>query len=286
MNKKITLLVLAVVLAAMALVFFTQTGGRLSPGGENAAGGRDGGVMPLGGQEGNETGLPPIEPQLADGAPKAVTVTTSPDGRISRVEDQPPAAQEAQASNSSEEESASRRSATDRESAGTASLKTPSLTPWELAPEPASKPAPKAAEKEPPQAAPKAAAPEKIVAEQRPRTAEIKPLPEEDLSESAAHSLKAVSLHFAGKNMKLRLEANNAFPCKSFVLTGPDRLVIDLPGKWSGMAVPQIPQNNLVKNARLGKQPAGPRLVLDLARPLRGHTVQRSYNVVEVLLQQ
>jgi hypothetical protein len=233
--------------------------------------------------------MPAIEPERSDGAPRAVTVTTTPDGRISRVDDAPgelrsesPAAETPPPV---KEESSSRR-AKEEASAGAATLKTPSLTPWELTPEPEKKPAPKAAQKEQPKAVKKTPEPEKLVAEQRLRTAEIAPSADDTLPETAVHKLKNITMQFAGNNLKLRIVADNAFPCKSFVLTGPDRLVIDLPGKWSGMTLPRVPQNSLVKNARLGRQPAGPRLVLDLARALKGHTVQRSANVVEVLLQQ
>ena len=85
--------------------------------------------------------------------------------------------------------------------------------------------------------------------------------------------------------MVLQIEANSPFSANAFVLTGPDRLVVDLPGTWQGMRVPSIPENRLIKNARLGQQPAGPRLVLDLTGPIKGHKIERSGNTAQIILQ-
>ena len=84
--------------------------------------------------------------------------------------------------------------------------------------------------------------------------------------------------------MVLQIEAGGPFPCNAFVLTGPDRLVVDLPGAWQGMRVPSIPENRLVKAARLGQQPAGPRLVLDLASPIK-HTIERQGSITRIIMQ-
>ena len=105
------------------------------------------------------------------------------------------------------------------------------------------------------------------------------------LSDKGTHSLKNLALQITGDKIRVRIEADDAFPCKSFILTGPDRLVIDLPGTWKGMKVPSVPQNDIVKTIRHGKQATGPRLVLDLSKTLKNHSVQRSGNVVEIVLQ-
>ena len=85
--------------------------------------------------------------------------------------------------------------------------------------------------------------------------------------------------------MQLQIEADGPFPCNAFILTGPDRLVVDLPGSWTGMRKPDTPQNTLIKNVRLGQQPTGPRLVLDLAGPLKGHKVERSGSTTRIIMQ-
>lgn len=105
------------------------------------------------------------------------------------------------------------------------------------------------------------------------------------LSDKGTHTLKNLALQITGDKIRVRIEADDPFPCKSFTLTGPDRLVIDLPGTWKGMKVPSVPQNDIIKNIRHGKQASGPRLVLDLSKGLKNHTVQRSGNVVEIVLQ-
>ncbi|MDR2603763.1 MAG: AMIN domain-containing protein [Desulfovibrio sp.] len=101
----------------------------------------------------------------------------------------------------------------------------------------------------------------------------------------SAHTLKNISLTFAGNDMLLQLEADSAFPCKTFSLSGPDRLVIDLPGAWKGMKAPTVPGNRIVKKARMGLQSDSARLVLDLSSPLKNHKVEQRGNVVEILVQ-
>lgn len=107
---------------------------------------------------------------------------------------------------------------------------------------------------------------------------------EQKHSLTGEHEIKEIGVHFAGQQMKLRIVASNGFPCKTFVLPAPDRLVVDLPGKWKGVKAPNVPANKIVKGVRIGKQDAGPRLVLDLERPLKAHTVERpDENTVEIL---
>ena len=47
-------------------------------------------------------------------------------------------------------------------------------------------------------------------------------------------------------------------------LSGPDRLVIDLDGKWQVKA-PGVPKNPAVSNVRLGKDSDKTRIVIDLS---------------------
>lgn len=113
----------------------------------------------------------------------------------------------------------------------------------------------------------------------------VPPAKEPSLSDKDPHTLRDIGLHFAGQDMQLRIEADSAFPCRTFVLNNPDRLVIDLPGSWKGVKAPVVPQNRLIKTIRVGSQPTGPRIVLDLAGAPKGHKVQRNGNVVEILVQ-
>lgn len=99
------------------------------------------------------------------------------------------------------------------------------------------------------------------------------------------HNLKSIGLHFSGQRIFLRIEANDPFPCKTFVLNAPERLVVDLPGTWTGMKAPTVPQNNIIKSARYGVQKAGPRLVLDLEKTPKYEVTRPSPTVVEIYVQ-
>ena len=107
---------------------------------------------------------------------------------------------------------------------------------------------------------------------------------EKSLSKTGTHSLRTIHLGFAGQQMQLRIEAGDPFPVKAFALTNPDRLVVDLPGTWKDMKAPNVPENSIVSKIRLGQQPGGPRLVLDLKGPLKNHAIERAGNRVDVLV--
>ena len=82
-----------------------------------------------------------------------------------------------------------------------------------------------------------------------------------------------MGLHFRGNGMVLRIEADAPFSYKTFALSSPDRYVVDLMGTWTNMHAPTIPANTLIKGVRVGKQASGPRLVLDIQRPSKKHSV-------------
>ncbi len=100
------------------------------------------------------------------------------------------------------------------------------------------------------------------------------------------HTAKSATLSFAGQSMVLRVEAEEPFVAKLFVLPGPDRLVLDLMGDWKNLQAPKVPSNNVVKGSRVGRQPESARLVLDLNQaPKKYEKVQISPTVVEVRIQ-
>jgi outer membrane biosynthesis protein TonB len=104
-----------------------------------------------------------------------------------------------------------------------------------------------------------------------PKTEPAKPVTPAPVKKSLA--LKNISLQFKKKGMALRIEADGGFSYKTFALSSPERYVVDLGGSWSGMRVPTIPSNSMVKGARVGSQASGPRLVLDLQRAPKKHRV-------------
>lgn len=143
-------------------------------------------------------------------------------------------------------------------------------TPTPVTPEPAK---PEPAKPEP--VAPEPAKPEPVKTELvKPEPAKpepAKPVTPAPVKKSLA--LKDIGLHFKEKGVVLRIEADGGFSYKTFVLPSPDRYVVDLGGSWSGMRMPAIPANNMVRSARVGNQAGGPRVVLDLQRSLHKHRV-------------
>lgn len=97
----------------------------------------------------------------------------------------------------------------------------------------------------------------------------------------------ACGLHFEGSGMLLRIEGDSPMPVKYFILTSPERLVVDLPGSWKNLKAPAVPSNNIVKAIRIGRQGNADRLVLDLAGPLKKHELKRiNDNKVELHFEQ
>ena len=99
-------------------------------------------------------------------------------------------------------------------------------------------------------------------------------------------TLVNIGLHFKGNGMALRIEADAPFSYKAFALPSPDRYVVDLVGTWSKMRAPTVPSNHMIKSARAGNQPSGPRLVLDMQRTPKKHSINWiSPTVLEILLE-
>lgn len=99
------------------------------------------------------------------------------------------------------------------------------------------------------------------------------------------YTLSKIGLHFRGNDIYLRIEADAGFKTKVFALSGPDRLVVDLVGKWNAVTAPHIPSNQLVTKARVGQQPNATRLVLDLSRATKYTIHKVSDTVVEITMQ-
>ena len=324
MNKGITVLILFVVLGAMGLVFFAHTrhpaetpvqrdmdaqprpadsvAGSQDPGGQ--AGG--GVSSPLRAPQDGNAGLKQIEPPLtsgrpsADGAPAPVRLTSGSEalplpGTVPPATGAGPGNTTQRPDTAGTEQppsSGTGQTATGRADAGRPPSGSPELPPWGT---PSSRNEPARTEKPDSRTAQAGNAGENAgsvpadTASPREResgkTPETPPAKEPALSDKASHVMKEASLHFSGQGMQLRLEADGPFPCRTFVLSGPYRLVIDLPGSWKGMNTPSLPQNRLINKVRVGSQPAGPRIVLDLADAPKGHKVQRNGNIVEILVE-
>lgn len=255
MNKYITLLILGVVGAAMLLVL----------------------SMHAGRAPHEESDTPPavIDSEDAPTSPEAAT----PDG---------------QGATSPAPESGAAPSAPGQESGGPIRLDAPESSPAENSPARSSQalqaeketaasaqpPAPTREEQRPP-----------VVQTQRPADRQAEPRPAAQIPQTASASrgqgvMRNIGLSFRGQSMALTLEADSSLPAKYFILTSPERLVVDLPGAWKNIKAPAVPRNNIVKNIRLGRQGDADRLVLDLSRKLKSHSLNRlSDNKVELVFQ-
>ena len=99
-------------------------------------------------------------------------------------------------------------------------------------------------------------------------------------------ALVNIGLHFRGNGMVLRIEADAPFSYKTFALSSPDRYVVDLLGTWTNMRAPTVPANSLIKGVRVGKQASGPRLVFDMQRVPKKHSVNWvSPTVLEIVIE-
>lgn len=88
-------------------------------------------------------------------------------------------------------------------------------------------------------------------------------------------AMTGISLKAEGSDMILTISGDKEFTYKSFTLTGPDRLVIDLAGDWSGVKYPNLPSNRLISEIRGGKFEKSHRIVMDLKAPLAGYEAKR-----------
>ena len=66
------------------------------------------------------------------------------------------------------------------------------------------------------------------------------------------------------KGVTVRIKGAAPLIYKNMTLSSPERLVIDLDGKWQ-IKAPGVPKNSLVKNVRIGKADDKTRIVIDLS---------------------
>ena len=306
MNKGFTIAVLGVVLCAMGLIFFLHTGGEQPPAqvagtsSDTPAGMTGNGtkVFPGGNAttaSGPVTGrasdpLPRVDPPVSSGTPVRPG-SSNPDRATEPAKVEPPKVTPAKVEPAKVEPPKTEPAKAEGPKPGTAAVEPAKTEPAKVEPPKAEPPKNETPKTEPPKTeGPKAESPKTDPPKaEAPKTEPAKagaPVREEDLSPTASHALRAIELRFADRKMLLRVEADGPFPVKTFALSEPDRLVIDLPGKWKDMKAPTVPANKVVKNVRLGAQPTGPRLVLDLHGPLKNRSVHRiSPSIVEIIVE-
>ncbi|MBQ4133321.1 MAG: AMIN domain-containing protein [Desulfovibrionaceae bacterium] len=97
-----------------------------------------------------------------------------------------------------------------------------------------------------------------------------------------SHKAESFKFQYQGNEMLFIITADSGFEYKSFVLTSPDRLIIDLLGNWSGVENVKAPSNRLISGMRNGKTERGHRVVLDLKQAPKGYETKREGNKVTV----
>ena len=110
--------------------------------------------------------------------------------------------------------------------------------------------------------------------EQKPEPAQTSP--------GSIHKMESMKFEYQNTDMLLILSADSEFDYKSFQLTSPERLVIDVIGTWNGIESPTVPSNRLINSIRNGKTDKGYRIVLDLKEPPKGYETKRDGNKVTV----
>lgn len=87
--------------------------------------------------------------------------------------------------------------------------------------------------------------------------------PAREKASSADKSVERFVVYAREGGATVRIVGNANISYKPMVLTGPDRVVVDLDGDWD-IKAPGIPQNDLVTNVRIGKLNGKTRVVIDL----------------------
>ena len=164
------------------------------------------------------------------------------------------------------------------------------VKPEPVTPEPVKPEVPKPEPVKPEVAKPEPAKPEPVKPD-IPSTAPVTTRPEPQVNPGGVPAKKTVALvniglHFRGNGMVFRIEADASFSYKTFALPSPDRYVVDLLGTWTNMYAPTVPANTLIKSVRVGKQASGPRLVFDMQRVPKNHSVNWvSPTVLEIVIE-
>ncbi len=268
MNRTIALLIPAILLMAMALIVFQQFHSSSSEeelnlqsvNPERAANGSAGAPSPLSG-----TGTP-VQPPLPG-------LQAQPEKPVQEPALKPETSAQQQ---TLQEPEKSVKNQPEQQQAASAAAGASSVTQ-----PPAEPPAPKA----PPKTEEKPAPKEEKKPEQKP---EQKPeaKPEKAAAEQAAagqaHKMHSIKFEYQGSDMLLVMSADTEFEYKSFQLASPERLVVDVIGAWSGMSLPNVPSNRLIKGVRGGKTDRGYRIVLDLKETPKGYETKRDANKVTV----
>jgi len=86
------------------------------------------------------------------------------------------------------------------------------------------------------------------------------------------------------KGVTVRIKGAAPLIYKNMTLSSPERLVIDLDGKWQ-IKAPGVPKNSLIKNVRIGKADDKTRIVIDLSGKAKSRfTISKDQRTLDVHL--
>lgn len=273
MNRTIALLIPAILLVAMALIIFQQFH---SSSDEDliaqsiSSSGQDASILPPGSASSEEATTKP--------APKQPSNTThepimEPQESIKPLD---PIAAESKTTPPSSRERAKTTATSPTETSETTSQATAPKSEQQPKMKPEAKPEIKTETKA------------EIKAEEKPETKpESKPKQTQEatgtiLEPAASHKMESMIFEYQDTDMLFILNADSEFKYKSFQLASPHRLVIDILGEWTGINLPNVPSNRLIKGIRSGKTERGRRIVLDLKQTPKGYDTKRDGNKVIV----
>ena len=99
---------------------------------------------------------------------------------------------------------------------------------------------------------------------------------------SAEKSVERFVVYAREDGATVRIVGNANISYKPMVLTGPDRVVVDLDGDWD-IKAPGIPKNDLVTNVRIGKLNGKTRVVIDLSSSAKTrYTLSKDRRMLDV----
>lgn len=99
---------------------------------------------------------------------------------------------------------------------------------------------------------------------------------------SAEKSVERFVVYAREDGATVRIVGNANISYKPMVLTGPDRVVVDLDGDWD-IKAPGIPKNDLVTNVRIGKLNGKTRVVIDLNSSAKArYTLSKDRRMLDV----
>lgn len=108
------------------------------------------------------------------------------------------------------------------------------------------------------------------------------PAPVKEKPSSTGKSVDRFVVYARDGGATVRIVGNANISYKPMLLTGPDRVVLDLDGDWD-IKAPGIPKNKLVTNIRIGKLNGKTRIVIDLNSTAKiRYTLSRDRRMLDV----